>query len=59
VADWAKALRAEDLDKYPGLRARHDERYFADLAQELPLLAARSGEFCRAIARNWLALARD
>jgi len=57
VEEWIAALRTEDLDKYPGLRERHDEAYFTEMAAELPQLLARSGAFCRAIARNWLNLA--
>ncbi|MEF2229615.1 MAG: molybdopterin-dependent oxidoreductase [Pseudodesulfovibrio sp.] len=58
VDNWIDIFREGEIDAYAGYRDRYDDAFFRSMYARLPLLAERSEMFCRAVAANWLGLAR-
>lgn len=56
VGSWIDLFQSGGIETYRRYRDRYTNEFFQSLREELPLLAAKSEDFCRRVAKNWLSL---
>ncbi|MDD3313632.1 molybdopterin-dependent oxidoreductase [Pseudodesulfovibrio sp.] len=57
AGNWLDLFGQGGIDDCAKCRDRYDDAFFASMRARLPLLAAASDAFCRAVAANWIGLA--
>ena len=54
--NWIGLFQRGEIDNYRVYREKFDSAYFETLLEQLPLLVAKSEEYCCRVAENWLKL---